>query len=575
MTPLTLGTAGHIDHGKTTLIEALTGKNTDRLEEERRRGISIELGYARLELPGGRSLSVVDVPGHEGLVRTMVAGATGIDLFLMVIAADEGVMPQTREHLTVLRALGVPVGVVALSRCDLAEPQIRELAADQARDLIDAPLVEVSAVTREGLEELRDQLAAAAARAEAAKPEPLWEQPAVLHVDRVFTLHGVGTVVTGTLWSGSLTEGERIEVLPSAVELRIRSLQVHDRPTARAASGQRVALNLVGPDRDRIERGDVVCSPGSGLRPSYRLDVRLTPPVSSEDGPSRVQVHHGTRRAAARVVPLDEGGLAQLRLESPLIARAGDRFVIRSIAPVGTLGGGEVIDPAPARHGPGAATERLHALAGGSPDQLLELAIEEAGVGGRAVPADPDRWAGQPLLGPSRDRFEPETWRSAIGALLGSGQSVERRGALVPPDADQDPEPPPEPDERALRALEAIREDGASPRAPAAVAEALGSEPSEAEAALAELVAAGQAVRVKPGVYYEAEVLSDLRDRLLALAAERDGAITLAEARDELGTSRKYAQALLEHLDASHLTVRQGDRHVLRRAAREGVVRGT
>jgi selenocysteine-specific elongation factor len=576
MRPLTLGTAGHIDHGKTALIEALTGRNTDRLEEERRRGISIELGYARLELPSGRSLSVVDVPGHEALVRTMVAGATGIDLFLMVIAADDGVMPQTREHLTVLRALGVAVGVVALSRCDLAEPRSRELAADQARDLIDAPIVEVSAVTGEGIDRLRALLDAAAARAEGAMREAPWEEPAVLHVDRVFTLHGVGTVVTGTLWSGSLAEGERVEMLPSRVELRIRSIQVHDRAIARAQAGQRVALNLVGPGRDQIERGDVVCRPGSGLRPSYRLDARFAIPAPTGDRPQRVQIHHGTRRAAARVVPLDGEGLAQLRLESPLIARAGDRFVVRSIAPVGTLGGGEVIDPAPARHGPGAATERLLAMAAGRPEELLERAIEEAAAGGRPVPADADRWAGHPLLGSGRDRFDPETWRSAIDALLSSGRAIERGGTLVPPAAGREPEPEPmpEPDERALRALEAIRADGVSPRAPAAVAEALGWEASEAEAVLTGLAASGHAVRVKPGVYYEAEVLAGLRARLLALAAERDGAITLAEARDELGTSRKYAQALLEHLDASHLTVRRGDRHVLRRAAREGVVRG-
>ena len=580
MTPLTLGTAGHIDHGKTALIEALTGKNTDRLEEERRRGISIELGYARLELPDGRSLSVVDVPGHEALVRTMVAGATGIDLFLMVVAADEGVMPQTREHLTVLRALGVPVGVVALSRCDLAEPESGELAAAEARALIDAPLVEVSAVTGEGVEKLREELAGAAARAEAARREPLWQQPAVLHVDRVFTLHGIGTVVTGTLWSGSLGGGEQVEVLPRGVELRIRSVQVHDRPVDRAEAGQRMALNVVGPGRDAIERGDVICSAGAGLRPSFRLDVRLEPPLPEGDRPRRVQVHHGTRRAAARVVPLADDGLAQLRLESPLIARAGDRFVLRSIAPVGTLGGGEVIDPAPARHGRGPATARLRTMAESSPEQLLELALDESAGGdgdGRAVPADPGGWPGHPLLGPSRDRFGPERWRSAVESLLASGRALERGGSLIPPGAERaaEGEPPPEPDDRELRALDVIRQDGASPRAPSTLAETLGWEPSEADAALEALTASGHAVRVKPGVYYEAQVLSGLRDRLLALAAERGGAITLPEARDELGTSRKYAQALLEHLDAAHLTVRQADRHVLRRAAREGVGPGT
>lgn len=580
MRPLTLGTAGHIDHGKTALIEALTGKNTDRLDEERRRGISIELGYARLELPGGRRLSVVDVPGHEALVRTMVAGATGIHLFLMVVAADEGVMPQTREHLTVLRALGVPVGVIALSRCDLAEPASRELAAADARELIDAPLVEVSAVTGDGLEQLRGELATAADRAEAARRETPWERPAVLHVDRVFTLHGIGTVVTGTLWSGTLGAGERVEVTPAGAELRIRSVQVHDRPVDRAEAGQRVALNIVGPDRGAVQRGDVVCSPGSGLRPSYRLDVRLEPPLPDAERPPRVQVHHGTRRAVARLVPLDDSGLAQLRLDSPLIARVGDRFVVRSIAPVGTLGGGEVLDPAPARHGPGPAATRLRAMAEGSPEQLIERALEEAAgrvANGLAVPADPRRWAAHPLLAPCRDRFAPERWRAAIDQLLESGRAVQQGDSLAWPAAEPEagPEATAQPDNRAMQALEMIRADGASPGAPAAVAERLGWQRPEAEEALEALARSGQAIRVKPGIYYEADTLERLRSRLLALAAEREGAITLAEARDELGTSRKYAQALLEHLDAAHLTVRQGDHHVLRRAAGEGVAPGS
>src|SRR5690242_1561209 len=234
MRPLTLGTAGHIDHGKSALVEALTGKNTDRLEEEHRRGISIELGFASLKLPCGRSLSIVDVPGHEALVRTMVAGATGFDLFLMVIAADEGVMPQTREHLTVLRSLGVEVGVITLSRIDLAEPEQRNRAAAEARELVDAPLLAVSARTGEGLDDLRLALAAAADRVDAAHEDPEWDEPAVLHVDRVFTLRGIGTVVTGTLWSGKLKVGERVEVQPSGVRLRIRSIQIHDSPVESA-----------------------------------------------------------------------------------------------------------------------------------------------------------------------------------------------------------------------------------------------------------------------------------------------------------------------------------------------------
>ena len=571
MLPLTLGTAGHIDHGKTALVEALTGKNTDRLAEERRRGISIELGYAELELPGGRSLSVVDVPGHEALVRTMVAGATGIDLFLMVIAADEGVMPQTREHLTVLQALGVAVGVVALSRSDLAAPGQRERAAADVRQLIDAPLVEVSARTRQGLDQLRRALAEAADRAEAGREDSPWDEPAVLHVDRVFTLRGIGTVVTGTLWSGELRSRERVEVQPDRSELRIRSIQVHDRPVDSARAGQRVALNLAGTERDRLARGQVVCSPGADLGGSYRLDVELQGPLELGEGERRVQVHHGTRRSAARVVPLGDG-LAQLRLESPLIARGGDRFVLRRVAPPGTLGGGVVIDPLPARHGPGPATSRLRAMASAPPVDLLALALEDAAAAGdgAGVPVDPAQWGAHPLLGPARRRWHPDQCSDAVRALVESGAAVERGDLLVRAGSEEPapPEPaPPEPDALAVRTLELIASDGASPRSAAALAEQLGCDRGRAEASLQALVAAGRAVRVKPGIYYESEELERIDARLLTAAADA-GEITLAEAKRLLGTSRKYAQALLEHLDANHLTVRHGDRHVVRRAAR-------
>jgi selenocysteine-specific elongation factor len=498
-------------------------------------------------------------------------------MFLMVVAADEGVMPQTREHLTVLDALGVRTGVVALSRRDLADPGVRRTAAAEARRLIDAPLVEVSAVTGEGLDELRDELAAAADRAEAARPPAQWEEPAVLHIDRVFTLRGIGKVVTGTLWSGTLQTQQRIEVLPTRVELRIRSIQVHDRPVEVAESGQRVALNLTGPDRDRVSRGDVVCSAGAPLEPSYRLDVSLRSDLGLREGDRRVVVHHGTRRATARVVALDESGLAQLRLESPLIARAGDRFVLRRVAPAGTLGGGSVVDPNPARHGPGPPAGRIRRIAEAGPEELLALALEESAASAdrRGIPADPVQWSTHPLLGPVRRRYPPERWRAAVEEMLGSGRAEERAGLLVSSAAAEEEKPearPPVPlDERALRALELIREDGAAPRSPAALAQVLGGERDEAEAALEALAEAGRATRVKPGVYYETATLERLRSELLAAAVAGGGEITLGEARDLLGTSRKYAQALLEHLDAEHLTVRQGDRHVLRRAGREQV----
>src|SRR4051794_7451619 len=312
--PLTLGTAGHIDHGKTALVHALTGVDTDRLPEEKARGISIALGYA-VYSPG---VSVVDVPGHERFVRTMVAGATGTDLFLMVVAADDGVMPQTREHAAVLAALGVTVGVVAVTKTDLA-------AAPPLDDLFgDAEIVACSARTGEGIEELRAALDRAAAR---VVPRSSGGDEAVLHVDRVFTIHGAGTVVTGTLWSGTLTAGATLHLLPARRPVRVRSLQVHDEPAERAHAGQRVAVNLAGIARRDVARGDALADPAAALAPTQVVDAALD--LRDDRRVRRVMAHHGTRAVAARLVALGDG-LWQLRLEAPLLAAAGDRLVVRS-----------------------------------------------------------------------------------------------------------------------------------------------------------------------------------------------------------------------------------------------------
>jgi selenocysteine-specific elongation factor len=522
--PLTLGTAGHVDHGKTRLVEALTGVDTDRLAEERRRGLSIELGFAELDLGGGRTLGVVDVPGHERFIRAMVAGATGIDLFLLVIAADEGAMPQTREHRAVLEALEVRLGVVALTKCDRADGESLEAARRDARALEpEAPVVEVSAVTGAGLDQLLRALGNVADRVERERAgrDGNGRDPAVLHVDRAFTLGGIGTVVTGTLWSGTIEPGERVEVLPGGAKARVRSVQVHNRDVGRALAGQRVALNLGGVSPGDVPRGDVVASAGSGLIPSYRLDVELSLAQQEDFDGRRVQIHHGTRAVPGRVARLGEG-LAQLRLESPLVARPGDRFVVRAIGPATTLGGGRVLDPAPARHGPRSdARDRL-------------LAIKRDGLD--AVRARDER---------SRDEA-----RAAARARRARSAETERKRPLDAP-------------ERLLLAL--LRAGADQPAAPGALARRLGMETQDAVAGLDRLVARGDAVRVAPDVYYASDVLERLRSRALQLARPR-GEITLAQLRDGLGTSRKYAQALLEHLDATKRTVRHGDRHVLRRA---------
>ena len=355
--PLTLGTAGHIDHGKTALVAALTGVDTDRLPEEKARGISIELGYAPLELPSGRHLSVVDVPGHERFIRAMVAGASGIDLFLLVVAADDGVMPQTREHAAIVRLLGIPAGVVALTKRDLVEDEGAELARLEIAELLDggpyaaSEVLEVSARTGSGLDELRaalDRVAGAAA----SRPS---DGAVRLPVDRSFSLRGIGTVVTGTLWSGSVAAGDRLAILPGGREARVRSVQVHDRPAERAAAGQRVALALVGVERAQVRRGHAVATPGA-FPESFRLECDLrvleSAPRALRNG-EPVMVHHGTAEIPARVAIPGGGELApgaagrvQLRLRARAVAAAGDHVVVRLTGPAVTLAGGVVTDPA-------------------------------------------------------------------------------------------------------------------------------------------------------------------------------------------------------------------------------------
>jgi selenocysteine-specific elongation factor len=486
--PLTLGTAGHIDHGKTALVAALTGRDTDRLPAEKARGISIELGYAPLRLASGRRLSVVDAPGHERFVRTMVAGATGIDLYLMVVAADDGVMPQTREHAAVLAALAVATGVVAVTKADVADPA---RAAQEASELLPgAIVVPCSSRTGAGVEDVRaalDEVADRLPDRDASAGEPL------LHVDRAFTIRGAGTVVTGTLWAGAIAPGDRLVLLPAAKPVRVRSVQIHDEPVERAGAGQRVAVNLVGVERREVARGDVVAAPGA-VAPSLVLDCDLT--LRDARHGMRAHVHHGTRETPARLADLG-GGLWQARLEQPLLARAGDRVVVRSIAPPDTLGGGVVLDPAARRHGRrDDALARLERLRRGEPEPAP------------APPASPAPEASPAPL--------PDSALALEERLRAAGHE--------PPNADE---------------LEA--------------------------GDLAALRAAGRAVRVGRAMYAHPEALAAVRARVEAVVAA-EGAITLARLRDELQTSRKFAQAHLEHLDAERVTKRlPDDSRVLRR----------
>jgi selenocysteine-specific elongation factor len=355
MRRLILGTAGHIDHGKTALVHALTGVDTDRLPEEKRRGITIDLGFARLPLSSDVELSIVDVPGHEAFVRNMLAGATGIDLMLLVIAADEGVMPQTREHLAIIELLGIRRGVVALTKTDLVDDEWLDLVRDEVHDLLaptplaDVELVAVSARTGAGLDTLRSALAAAADAAPDRSADDLFRMP----IDRVFTVRGTGTVVTGTVWSGVLGRDANVHIEPAGLTTRVRALQQHGQDTDDIRAGARAAVALTGIDRRAITRGDTLLA-GAGWRAWHMMTVQLTT-LRDADAPlrprQRVRVHLGTGEVLGRLA-LYEGAvepgataIAQLRLEQPLVGRAGDRFVIRSYSPIHTIAGGVVLEP--------------------------------------------------------------------------------------------------------------------------------------------------------------------------------------------------------------------------------------
>jgi selenocysteine-specific elongation factor len=531
--PLTVGTAGHIDHGKTWLVRALTGKDTDRLPEEQERGISIDLGYAPLDLPDGRRLSLVDVPGHERFVRTMVAGATGIDLFLLVIDAAEGARPQTHEHLAILRLLGVERGVVAVTKADAVDADTLELALAEARELVPgAEVVAVSAKTGAGLDELRGALARAAT--ETTRDNA----PARLYVDRVFTLHGIGTVATGTLWSGRIGTGDVLRAEPGGRDVRVRSVQVHDQTVDVAEAGQRVALALTGVERRELRRGDVLIEPGA-YTTSYRLDVAL-----EELGliPARALMHHGTSATLARVVRA--GRFAQLRLAAPVVASRGDRVVLRAGT---TVGGGRVLDPMPPRH---SDPERFERSARGesllyapirsddgtwayAPEWLDELRTELERRLDQADPLDP----GVPA--------PTEPWAPAIVPLLG----LERRGAKL---------------YRPGRFGELGTREGEA----AELEATLGLEPVKVEdTRLARfLEERGRLVRVGDGYAVSADAYADARN-VLVEELERTERITLARFRDLLGTSRKTAQLLLERFDVDGVTRRVGDERVLRRTA--------
>src|SRR5215210_976807 len=565
---LTVGTAGHIDHGKTWLVRALTGKDTDRLPEEHERGISIELGYAPLDLSDGRRLSLIDVPGHERFVRTMVAGATGIDLFLLVVDAGEGARPQTHEHLAILRLLGIERGVVALTKADAVDTETLQLALAEARELVPgAEAVAVSAKTGAGLEDLRDALGRAADLARSRGGDA----PTRLYIDRAFTIAGAGTVVTGTLWSGSISPGDELRVEPSGLRTRARGVQVQDVPVERAEAGRRVAVNLPGIARTELRRGDALVEPGA-YPVSWRLDVVLE---ELEPVPAAVTVHAGTSDVAARVVR--EGPYAQLRLREPVVAARGDRIVLRSET---TVGGGVVLDPSPPRR---FDAQRLELLDGGDPEAIVRAAVHEPVTGaalqsrGLLPPADLARGLAA-LEHAGEWVFAPE-WLEELRASV--RERLAERASTTPLDpglplGELLPAEPWAP--AVLQLLHVERRDGkayARGAAPELGDQAADAAALEARLASEDLVrtddrqlaafleARGTLRRVGDGFAVRAELYERGLELLPTLSP-----ITLAAFRDELGVSRRTAQLLLERYDADGVTRRFGDERRLRAARR-------
>ena len=617
MNNIIIGTAGHVDHGKTSLIKALTGIDTDRLKQEKERGITIELGFAWFDLPDGRRAGIIDVPGHEKFVRNMLAGAAGIDVVLLVVAADEGVMPQTREHLDILSLLEVKTGIVVITKADLVEPELLELAREEIDEalagtfLSEAPRVEVSVIDGRGLDQLREVIGQVAVSA----PPRIRRAFSRLPLDRAFVQKGFGTVVTGTLLDGPLNRGDQAVVMPGEIQARVRNIQVHGDETENAQPGQRVAVNLAGVERQQIHRGQVLFK-GEHIRPVDKVAARLfmLPGSSALVSNTRIRFHCGSSETIGRAVVLGkeklepgEDGLVQFRLEQPIVAVRGDRYVIRSWSPITTIGGGEIIEVSRrrlSRRKP-AVVESLLVKEQGEPQRLVMEYLDESSVplsrkellartqlapeqldevfnensGVVSFSGEGDTWyfsGGQQLLEELkrlledwhrqhplrqgmakeevRSRLLPRTSSRGFSQLLENllpGNGMEVRGQLLALSTHQ-VEMSTEQKALAEKIMQALERQPFAP-------------PSREELAQMGDVAPVLKLLQQQGEIVEAEQFWFSRTALEEAIARIqqhfsvEKELTLAQFRDSLGTTRKYAVPLMEYLDGKHITRRRGD----------------
>ena len=628
MKNIIVGTAGHVDHGKTTLIKALTGIDTDRLKEEKERAMTIDLGFAYLTLPNGQVVGIVDVPGHERFIKNMLAGAGGVDVALLVVAADESVMPQTTEHLEILQLLEVKRGVVALTKADLVDSDWIEFVKEDVRQalsgtfLADSTMIPVASTTGDGLPELLAAIQEACNSAEGRDSSGAFRLP----VDRVFTLTGFGTIVTGTLVSGTVTVGDAVEVMPRGLSSRIRGIHVYGQKVESAGAGTRVGLNLAGLDVADIVRGDICASPGT-LQASSMLDLKLSL-LRSAPHPlknrNRVRLHIGAAELLGRVVLLDreelrpgEQTFVQFRSETPASGARGDRFVIRSYSPMVTIGGGVVVDPTPRKHRrfDAAALSSLETSSQGSPEELLEQALKHAAAGTTAAElkkatglADTQQLLtllkekgsvielnGGRLLHASifagllsgmrevltrfhaRNPLKPgmpkEELRHTAAKAFDSRSfaallaRMEEAGQIAATDTivslpEHQVSLDAEQQKAADKILQELQKCGFNVPSQEDLLQKTGLPPAIAKDVLDVLIHRGEVVKAAEDLYFHAAAV-EKAEQMLRAHFEKHGSITVSQFRDLTGSTRKFALPLLEYFDSKKVTRRVGDERVL------------
>lgn len=635
MKQMILGTAGHIDHGKTALIKALTGIETDRLKEEKRRGITIELGFAFMDLPGGQHLGIVDVPGHEKFVKTMVAGATGIDLVAMVIAADEGIMPQTREHLEICSLLEIKYGVIVLSKVDLVDEEWLELVTDdigeftQGTFLQDAPVLPLSSTTGSGIPEFIAALDRLCAEIPQRPPTDLFRLP----IDRVFTMKGFGTVITGTLISGRVKVGDTIALYPSGITSKVRGIQVHNESVNEAGTGMRTAINFQGLEITSANRGDIVSLPHI-LQPSYMVDASIhfldsnRKPLKNR---TRVRFHSGTSEVLGKLILLEseelqpgETTVVQLRLDAPVALVKDDPFVIRSYSPIRAIGGGRILNPIPSKHKRfrPEVIEGLKGLTGAEPERIIPFHIDGSGYQGQSfsdlrvmtnLPEKQLNGSIQDLLskrilvqvdkdnrvfihGERLNQLKREIV-SVLGGYhqdnpLKAGMSKEELKSKLPPKlstrlfnlainqmigdesivqeeewirlAEHTVSLGIDQADVKTRIMDTYRASGLQPPYFKALSDTLSIDTAQAKAVLQLLTDEGRIIKVKEDLYFDAEAVETLKNRLVTFL-ETNEEIDTPRFKEMTGVSRKFVIPLIEYFDAKHVTIRIGDIRKLRK----------